>query len=205
MWVRAQYYPDPLPTTTTLIKHNTAHHTSHQTYNTAQHIVTGQCYKFGVMCGGRSNKVVEVVVIYNLFNGFSDVYCNWQYVERWNIIFDQCEKVCCDMCQMLSIVYNDIGCFNDQFSFIGIQVSFVEKMRDVYRDQFNIGQRSLFDLLDMQNELFNVQFAQVNVDIDLVLVYVRSYVGMGCLFEQLTLKQVDLDEVLGGDEFTKFS
>ena len=77
---------------------------------------------------------------------------------------------------------------NDQLSFIGIQVGLVEKTRDAYRDQFNIGQRSLLDLLDTQNELFNAQLAQVNADIDLALAFVRSYAGMGRLLEQLTLQ-----------------
>ena len=153
--------------------------------------------------GDRSNKVVEAVVTYNLFNGFSDVYRNRQYAERRNITLDQREKACRDMRQTLSIAYNDIGRLNDQLSFIGIQVSLVEKTRDAYRDQFNIGQRSLLDLLDTQNELFNAQLAQVNADIDLALAYVRSYAGMGRLLEQLTLKQVDPDEAPGGDEFTK--
>lgn len=153
--------------------------------------------------GDRTNNVVEAVVTYNLFNGFSDVYRNRQYAERKNIALDQREKACRDMRQTLSIAYNDIGRLNDQLSFIGIQVSLVQKTRDAYRDQFNIGQRSLLDLLDTQNELFNAQLAQVNADTDLSLAYVRSYAGMGRLLEQLGLKQVDPESAPGDDEMTK--
>lgn len=153
--------------------------------------------------GDRSNNVVEAVVTYNLFNGFSDVYRNRQFAERKNIALDQREKACRDMRQTLSIAYNDIGRLNDQLSFIGIQVSLVEKTRDAYRDQFNIGQRSLLDLLDTQNELFNAQLAQVNADVDVSLAYVRSYAGMGRLLEKLKLKQVDPDSAPGQDEMTK--
>lgn len=153
--------------------------------------------------GDRTNNVVEAVVTYNLFNGFSDVYRNRQYAERKNIALDQREKACRDMRQTLSIAYNDIGRLNDQLSFIGIQVSLVEKTRDAYRDQFNIGQRSLLDLLDTQNELFNAQRSQVNADIDLSLAYLRSYTGMGRLLEKLELKQVDPDDAPGEGEMTK--
>jgi adhesin transport system outer membrane protein len=153
--------------------------------------------------GDRTNNVVEAVVTYNLFNGFSDVYRNRQYAERKNIALDQREKACRDMRQTLSIAYNDIGRLNDQLSFIGIQVSLVEKTRDAYRDQFNIGQRSLLDLLDTQNELFNAQRSQVNADIDLSLAYLRSYAGMGRLLEKLGLKQVDPDDAPGEGEMTK--
>jgi adhesin transport system outer membrane protein len=153
--------------------------------------------------GDRTNKVVEAVVTYNLFNGFSDVYRNRQFAERKNVALDQREKACRDMRQTLSIAYNDIGRLNDQLSFIGIQVSLVQKTRDAYRDQFNIGQRSLLDLLDTQNELFNAQLAQVNADTDLSLAYVRSYAGMGRLLEQLGLKQVDPESAPGEDEMTR--
>ncbi len=153
--------------------------------------------------GDRTNNVVEAVVTYNLFNGFSDVYRNRQFAERRNIAFDQREKACRDMRQTLSIAYNDIGRLNDQLSFIGIQVSLVEKTRDAYRDQFNIGQRSLLDLLDTQNELFNAQLAQVNADVDVGLAFVRSYAGMGRLLEKLGLKQVDPDSAPDQDEMTK--
>lgn len=153
--------------------------------------------------GDRVNNVVEAVVTYNLFSGFSDVYRNRQYAERKNIALDQREKACRDMRQTLSIAYNDIGRLTDQLSFIGIQVGLVEKTRDAYRDQFNIGQRSLLDLLDTQNELFNAQRAQVNADIDLSLAYLRSHAGMGRLLEQLGLKQVDPDSAPDADEMTR--
>jgi adhesin transport system outer membrane protein len=153
--------------------------------------------------GDRSNNVVEAVVTYNLFNGFSDVYRNRQYAERKNIALDQREKACRDMRQTLSIAYNDTTRLSDQLSFIGIQVSLVEKTRDAYRDQFNIGQRSLLDLLDTQNELFNAQRAQVNADADINLAYVRAYAAMGVLLEHLELKQIEPEEAPAHGDFTK--
>lgn len=153
--------------------------------------------------GSRNNNVVEAVVTYNLFNGFADVARNRQYAERRNIALDQREKACRDMRQTLSIAYNDIGRLNDQLSFIGIQVGLVEKTRDAYRDQFNIGQRSLLDLLDTQNELFNAQLTQVNADVDLTFAYVRSHAGMGRLLEHLGIKRIEPDEAPAADEMTR--
>lgn len=153
--------------------------------------------------GDRSNNVVEAVVTYNLFNGFSDVYRNRQYAERKNIALDQREKACRDMRQTLSIAYNDTSRLSDQLSFIGIQVGLVEKTRDAYRDQFNIGQRSLLDLLDTQNELFNAQRAQVNADADINLAYMRAYAAMGILLEHLALKQIEPEAAPEHGDFTK--
>jgi adhesin transport system outer membrane protein len=138
-----------------------------------------------------NNAVVEAVVSYNLFNGGSDLARSRQYRERKNIALDQREKACRDMRQTLSIAYNETVRLNDQLSFIGLQVNLVEKTRTAYRDQFNIGQRTLLDLLNTQNEFFDARRAQVNADIDLSVAYLRSYAGMGSLLEQLGLKRME--------------
>ena len=70
----------------------------------------------------------------------------------------------------------------------------MEKTRAAYRDQFNIGQRTLLDLLNTQNEYFDARRAQVNADVDLSLAHLRSYAGMGQLLEVLGLKRLDADD-----------
>jgi adhesin transport system outer membrane protein len=148
--------------------------------------------------GNRDNNVVEMVLSYNIFNGGTDVARSGQYRERKNIALDQREKSCRDMRQTLSIAFNETVRLNDQLSFIGLQVNLVEKTRAAYRDQFNIGQRTLLDLLNTQNEFFDARRAQVNADLDLSVAYLRSYAGMGSLLEQLGLKRLEDDN--GPDE-----
>ena len=141
--------------------------------------------------GDRDNNVVEMVLSYNIFNGGTDLARNRQYRERKNVALDQREKACRDMRQTLSIAYNETLLLNDQLSFIGLQVNLMEKTRAAYRDQFNIGQRTLLDLLNTQNEFFDARRAQVNADINLSVAYLRSYAGMGSLLEQLGLKRLE--------------
>ena len=141
--------------------------------------------------GDRDNTVMEVVLSYNLFNGGSDMARNRQYRERKNIAMDQREKSCRDMRQTLSIAYNEALRLTDQLSFIGLQVNLVEKTRAAYRDQFNIGQRTLLDLLNTQNEFFDARRSQVNADMDLSIAYIRTYAGMGTLLEHLGLKRLE--------------
>ena len=143
--------------------------------------------------GDRANNVLEVVLSYNLFNGGSDISRNRQYRERKNIALDQREKSCRDIRQTLSIAYNETLRLNDQLSFIGSQVNLVEKTRTAYRDQFNIGQRTLLDLLNTQNEFFDARRSQVNADFDLSIAYLRSYASMGILLEKLGLQKLEND------------
>jgi adhesin transport system outer membrane protein len=76
------------------------------------------------------------------------------------------------------------------------------KARDAYRQQFDIGQRSLLDLLDTENELYEARRAQVNADNDLQLAKIRVLVNGGKFLGALQLRssQVDLPESTGGSE-----
>lgn len=137
------------------------------------------------------NTLLEIRLNYNLFNGGSDAARHRQFRERKNVALDQREKGCRDMRQTLAIAYNDTIRLTEQSTYITQQVELVEKTRNAYRDQFNIGQRTLLDLLNTQNEYFDARRSQVNADIDLSLAYLRSYAGMGRLLEKLGLKRLD--------------
>jgi len=152
--------------------------------------------------GPREDSRVELRMNFNLFNGGSDVARSRQYRERKNITLDQREKACRDMRQTLSIAFNDTLRLNDQLSFIGLQVNLVEKTRTAYRDQFNIGQRTLLDLLNTQNEFFDSRRSQINADVDLSIAYLRSYAGMGRLLETLGLKRIEADKTVDEDSLT---
>ena len=152
--------------------------------------------------GSRDDTRVEVRMNFNLFNGGSDAARSRQYRERKNVALDLREKACRDIRQTLSIAYNETQRLNDQLSYIALQVALVEKTRTAYRDQFNIGQRTLLDLLNTQNEYFDARRSQVNAEADLAVAYLRSYAGMGNLLERLELKRVDADNAPTDDELT---
>ncbi|MDR1936736.1 MAG: TolC family outer membrane protein, partial [Candidatus Accumulibacter sp.] len=144
--------------------------------------------------GSRDESRVELRLNYNLFNGGSDLARKRQYRERKYIALDLRDKACRDMRQTLAIAFNDTLRLNDQLSYLATQVELVAKTRTAYRDQFNIGQRTLLDLLNTQNEYFDARRAQVNADADLSLAYLRSYAGMGRLLEVLELKHIELEK-----------
>ncbi len=152
--------------------------------------------------GSRDDSRIELRVNFNLFNGGSDLARSRQYRERKDIALDLREKACRDVRQTLSIAYNESLRLNDQLFYIGTQVNLVEKTRTAYRDQFNIGQRTLLDLLNTQNEYFDARRAQVNADADLSIAYLRSYAGMGRLLEVLGLKQVEVDNAPESNDLT---
>ncbi len=141
--------------------------------------------------GDRHHNVAELVVSWNLFNGGSDRAREKQTIEKKNLAFDLREKACRDTRQTLLIAYNDVQRLKEQTTFNARQVTLLEKTRDAYRDQFNVGQRTLLDLLDTENELLAARRANINADTDLTLAYLRTYAGMGTLLEQLGLQRLD--------------
>jgi adhesin transport system outer membrane protein len=142
--------------------------------------------------GDRDYNVAELVVSWNLFNGGSDRAREKQSIEKKHLAFDLREKACRDTRQTLLIAYNDVLRLKEQSSFNARQVALLEKTRDAYRDQFNVGQRTLLDLLDTENELLAARRSNVNADTDLTLAYLRTYAGMGTLLEELGLQRVDV-------------
>lgn len=144
--------------------------------------------------GTRQNNIAEVVFSYNLFNGGADMARQKVYAERKNLAMDLRDKACRDIRQTLSIAYNDVERLKAQLSNLDLQVGSIEKTRDAYKAQFNIGQRSLLDLLDTENELLNARRTAVNSDMDLGIAYLRTQAGIGRLMEFLGVRPRGLDD-----------
>lgn len=63
-----------------------------------------------------------------------------------------------------------------------------EKSRDAYRQQFSLGQRTLLDLLDSENELFSARSALVNTEVDEMYSQYRILNSMGVLLQSLNVE-----------------
>jgi adhesin transport system outer membrane protein len=124
--------------------------------------------------GRTNNNTAEVVMTWNLFNGGADKAKIQEAADQVNIAKDIRDKTCRDIRQTLSIAYNDTRKLTDQLGFLD-------------QHQFEIGQRSLLDLLDTENELFQAKRAFTNAEVELYLAYARTHAGMGQLHNILGL------------------
>jgi outer membrane protein OmpA-like peptidoglycan-associated protein len=97
------------------------------------------------------------------------------------------QKACRDVRQQLAIAYNDIQSLEEQIGYLDRNRKAIASARVAYRKQFDIGQRTLLDLLDTENEYFEVQRAYRNATQDLMLAQVRTLSGMGILLDSLGL------------------
>jgi adhesin transport system outer membrane protein len=139
---------------------------------------------------GRSNyDTAEVVLSWNLLNGLSDVARSRQYAEQYNVARDVRDKTCRDTRQVLTIAFNDVRKLTEQLNYLDQHQLSTEKVHEAYRKQFDIGQRTLLDLLDTENELFQAKRAYTNAGFDLGIAYARTHAGLGNLLTALGLSR----------------
>ena len=145
---------------------------------------------------GRSTAgAAEVVMTWNLFNGNSDRAREVQFAEQLNVAKDLRDKTCRDISQTLMIAYNDTRRLKEQMGLFKKNLSAMVTTRKAYLLQFNIGERTLLNMLDSENELFAAKRAVANVEQDINIAYVRTHAVLGTLLTALELSRIDTDNV----------
>jgi len=133
----------------------------------------------------------EVVLNWNLYNGGSDQARVRQAVDTVNQASDIRDKTCRDTRQQAAIAFNDTQKYMQTLEALDRNVLAIEKARDAYRQQFDIGQRSLLDLLNAENELFTAKRAYANAEFDLLIAQTRTLAWSQRLTTQLGLTRMD--------------
>ena len=148
---------------------------------------TGAGKNFDGVQDQKRDSSAEIVLNWNLFNGGSDKARVRQYADLINQAADQRDRACRDVRQTAAIAHNDIRKLQDQLVALDRNVLAIEKARDAYRQQFDIGQRSLLDLLNAENELYTAKRSYANAESDLQLAYARTHAAKYSLTSRLGL------------------
>lgn len=104
--------------------------------------------------GSNREELALVVMTWNIFRGGETVAKNEEFVQRLaesREVLGQAER---QVEQEARLSWSALQSAIDQVAAIETQVLANEKVRDAYTQQFNLGQRSLLDVLDSENELF---------------------------------------------------
>ena len=141
--------------------------------------------------GSRRDQVAEVVLNYNLYRGGYDQAREKQAIEQRYQARDLQEKACRDVRQTLAIAFQDMVKLNEQLGYLDTHRLMSDKAMQAYRQQFDIGQRTLLDLLDTQNELFEANRAYINARYDQIVAQARTLASMGKLTAALGVGRPD--------------
>ena len=124
---------------------------------------------------------------WNLFNGGSDKARVRQAANLLNQATDIRDKACRDARQTAAIAFHDVAKLTEQLNYLDRHVLSSQKVRDAYRQQFDIGQRTLLDLLNSENELYGARRAYTNAELDLVIARARTHAAASSLVAALGL------------------
>ncbi len=135
------------------------------------------------------NVTGEVVMNWNLYNGGADQARVRQQTNLLSQATDLRDTACRNVRQTAAIAYNDTRKLVDQLVYLDRNTLAIEKARDAYRQQFDIGQRSLLDLLNAENELYTARRAYVNAEHDLAFAYARTQAALDQLGKSLGISR----------------
>ena len=154
--------------------------------------------------GMTDNTTAALELRWNLFNGMRDEARVSQYTQNLNVAKDLRDKACRDIRQTLVIALNDVNKLKEQVGYLDQHQLSTDKARQAFRNQFDIGQRTLLDLLDTENEYFQARRAYAIAERDLDIAYARVHAGSGGLLAALGIAPVEPDaprqvEAMGAD------
>ncbi|WP_185265922.1 TolC family outer membrane protein [Halopseudomonas xiamenensis] len=131
--------------------------------------------------------IIELRARYNLYRGGSDRAAEraaWQRINQAESLRD---KACVDLRQTATIAYGDVLNLGSRLPSLESHRSASSAVLVAYREQFDIGRRSLLDVLDSENEAFQAERAFTNGQYDLQIARLYTLHSMGELLNTLSL------------------
>jgi len=124
---------------------------------------------------------------YNLYNGGGDqarVRQTQHQIEEAKAVQSNSLR---EVLQSVELSWNAYSILSRQLPHLEQHVASSQETRNSYQKQFNIGQRSLLDLLDTENEVFSSKNDLTNALHDQLAAQYRVVNGMGTLLDTLNL------------------
>lgn len=146
----------------------------------------------GGYTGTTNESTAGVTLTWNLFRGNQDNSKKHKATEELNIAKDLREKVCREVRQNLSMSFNDHLRLIEQLQYLDQHQLSIDKVRTAFRNQFDIGQRTLLDVLDSENEYYTARRNYLNAEMDLVIADAKYQATSGNLLNTLNLKNLDM-------------
>ncbi|WP_428035519.1 TolC family outer membrane protein [Amphritea sp.] len=152
---------------------------------------------------GYNNDLTAMIRMrYNLFNGNADSYrqkeAYYQLMEA-SAIRDRAQR---EVAEGMSLSWNAYQLLERQMEFLEAHVIEAEKTLDAYKQQFKLGRRTLVDLLDAENELFEARKELLKADKDRIMTQFRVLNAMG---ELLTVLNLDRESILTSEDQAEVS
>lgn len=149
--------------------------------------------QFSANVGGHSNDLVAMVRIkYNLFSGGKDRAREREASYKIGEAKEIRERAYRQVVEGVSLAWNAYELLVPQKMYIRDHVVAAKDTQVAYSQQFNLGQRTLLDLLDTENELFEARKDYLEAEYDEILSEYRILNATGRLLESLRVTRPDV-------------
>ena len=144
------------------------------------------------VAGDNQAQGAALALNYNLFKGGADAANKQLTKSNAEQARDLQNKACRDVRQVLSLAYSDVRSLDEKLGYEDRHRLATEKTREAFRQQFQIGQRTLMDLLDTQNEYFESTRSYTNARHDQATAQARTLAAMGQLVSAMGATRSDI-------------
>ena len=138
--------------------------------------------------GTNEDWVIALRLRYNLYRGGADVARKNQTAE----LIGEAQQIRATTKRQveegLRLSWSAYTFTSQQIEFLTTYVNSVVATREAYQKQFNIGRRSLLDLLNTENEVLDAKSNYLNADYDRLLARYRVVQAEGSLTNKLGIK-----------------
>lgn len=131
--------------------------------------------------------VIELRARYNLYRGGSDRAAERAADRRISQAESLRDKACVDLRQTATIAHGDVRNLQVKLDSLSAHREKASGVLGAYREQFDIGRRSLLDVLDSENEFFQAERAYINGSYDLEINRLQTLHSMGRLLDTLNV------------------
>lgn len=137
--------------------------------------------------GDNNDATAMLRLRYNLFSGGRDKARSEQTAYLINSAKAVRERTRREVIESEQLSWNAYIVAKSQLENLKAHVDASEQARDAYREQFNISERTLLDVLDSENEVFVSRTAYLNGKYTVAYAQYRILTGMGKLLETMNV------------------
>lgn len=138
---------------------------------------------------GRNNDArVMVMMRYNIYSGGADMARRGAAVARQSESQENLRRSVRDTAELVRIAWSQLQTARDRLGVFRQQQENASRVRQAYDLQFNVGTRSLLDLLDSENELFVARSNVIDTERLQEFRVFRVFGTMGTLLQTLNIE-----------------
>lgn len=131
--------------------------------------------------GGSNDLLVQLRLRWNLFNGFGDLARTRAATQQANAASRQDAETRRVIREAVRISFQALRTAKQRLPDLRDDATASEQTFEAYRQQYDVGQRSLLDLVDARSEMFNAQTAEVRGTYEVLRSHYELLASMGVL------------------------